>query len=84
MKTTFEIPDAIFRQAKATASSHGLSLRRFFTDAIDEKLRGIHSPTGQRPWMKHYGALKKYARDLDRVDQIIQQEFEQINLADWK
>ena len=33
MKTTLEIPDPLFRQAKATAAERGQSLEDFFTDA---------------------------------------------------
>ena len=39
MKTTIELPDAAFRQAKAIAASRGLTLKQFFTDALEDKLR---------------------------------------------
>jgi len=58
MKTTFELPDILFRKAKAGASMRGMSLRQFFTDAIAEKIRGARPGNGQRPWMRHFGALK--------------------------
>ena len=38
MKTTLEIPDNLFRQAKATAARRGTALKEFVCDAIEEKL----------------------------------------------
>ena len=40
MKTTIEIPDRIFRQAKAKAAERGVALREYVTEAIQEKLAG--------------------------------------------
>ena len=39
MKTTVELPDALFRQAKALAATRGVTLRRLFTEALEEQLR---------------------------------------------
>ncbi|MGO9270057.1 MAG: hypothetical protein ACLQOO_07365 [Terriglobia bacterium] len=40
MKTTLEIPDGIFRRAKAKAAGRRISLRQFVTEAVAEKLDG--------------------------------------------
>ena len=34
MKTTLEIPDAIFRRAKSVAAERGIPLREFVTEAV--------------------------------------------------
>ena len=39
MKTTIELPDVMFRQAKALAGARGVTLKRFFTEALEEQLR---------------------------------------------
>ena len=39
MKTTIDLPDAVFRQARAIAAARGVTLRRFFTEALEEELR---------------------------------------------
>jgi hypothetical protein len=36
MKTTLEIPDAIFRRAKLAAAEHRIPLREFVTEAVKE------------------------------------------------
>ena len=38
MKTTFDLPDALVRKAKALAAQQGRPLRDFVAEAIDEKL----------------------------------------------
>ena len=38
MKTTLEIPDAIFRRAKSAAAERGIPLREFVTEAVRDKL----------------------------------------------
>ena len=39
MKTTIELADPTFRQAKVLAASRGMTLKQFFTEALEEKLR---------------------------------------------
>ena len=52
MKTTLEIPDPIFRRAKAKAAQQGMPLPQFVTEAVEDKLKTAHA-VGQKPWMKH-------------------------------
>jgi hypothetical protein len=40
MKTTVEIPDPLFRQAKAYAASHGIPLREVFETGLRAVLEG--------------------------------------------
>jgi hypothetical protein len=47
MKTTVEIPDALFRQAKAYAAGHGISLREVFETGLRVVLEG-QRPAGRR------------------------------------
>ena len=60
MKTTLDIPDQLFRQAKARAALRGVSLRQFVSEALEEK---ITAPASGRvgsvepPWMCGFGAL---------------------------
>ena len=39
MRTTIDLPDPLFRQAKAAASLRGVSLKTYFTEALDRMLK---------------------------------------------
>jgi hypothetical protein len=55
MRTTIELPDPLFRVAKSLASEKGLSLKAFFTEALqkavsssaDERKRMDRPPIGK-------------------------------------
>lgn len=38
MKTTIDLPDALFRRLKATAAVNGMSLKSFITQAVEKSL----------------------------------------------
>lgn len=80
MKTTIELPDNTFRQAKLLAASRGMTLKRFFTDALEEKLRRCvragPAREQQPPWMAGFGALADLSNENRRVLGLIEEEFE--------
>ena len=81
MKTTLEIPDALFRKAKAKAAADGIPLREFVTQAVAEKLTG--KPPTDKPWMKGFGGLKHLHAENVRIQKLIDEEFETIEPEDW-
>ena len=83
MKTTLEIPDAIFRRAKSAAAERGIPLREFVTEAVQEKLAG-NAKTGEKPWVKLAGGLRHLHKETVRINRLIAQEFEQIEPEDWR
>ncbi|MBP7951049.1 MAG: hypothetical protein KA004_15460 [Verrucomicrobiales bacterium] len=78
MKTTLDIPDDIFRQAKARAALRGISLRHFVTEALQEK---VASPVSARPgsaeppWMQGFGALADLRDETRRIEAEIEETF---------
>ena len=82
MKTTIELPDVMFRQAKALAAARGVTLRRFFTEALEAQL--LHckgdSRTGHEgpPWMAGFGVLSDLSDEHRRVLDVIEEEFEKL------
>ena len=80
MKTTIELPDATFRQAKLLAAARGVTLKHFFIEALEEQFRRCSSESGFRkseaPWMDGFGALSDLSDENRRVLQVIEQEFE--------
>jgi hypothetical protein len=85
MKTTIEIPDSLFRQAKSSAAQRGISLKDLFAEALSEQLR---RKTGQSttspPWMKAFGGLRGLHQENKRLDRIIKSEFDQVDEEDWR
>jgi len=81
VKTTVEIPDPIFRQAKAKAAEQGIPLREFVSRAVAEKLR-LASPE-EKPWIKLAGQLRHLRKETDRIDKLIENEFERIEPEEW-
>ena len=80
MKTTLEIPDALFRQAKAAAALKGIPLRELVTDALAEKLRA--SEFTEKPWMECVGQLRGLRHETARINKIIEEEFRRIEPED--
>jgi hypothetical protein len=73
MKATTELPDQLFRKAKAIAAERGQSLKQLVTEALRDKLaleRG-RAPANEPPWMRGV-----------RVQSVIDQEFEIIESED--
>lgn len=83
MKTTLEIPDAIFRRAKSAAAERGIPLREFVTEAVEEKLES-HQKSAEKPWVKLAGGLKHLHDETERINRIIEEEFEEIEPEDWR
>jgi hypothetical protein len=44
MRTTIDLPDGLFRKAKAIASLKGLTLKQFITGAIERELSADNVP----------------------------------------
>ena len=82
MKTTLEIPDTIFRRAKSKAAEQGIPLRKFVTEAVEDKLKAASAP-GQKPWMKHMGKLKDLHKETKRINEVIEEAFEGIDSEIW-
>ena len=80
MKTTLEIPDPVFRKAKAQAAERGIPLRQFVTEAVEQKLAA--AKTGEKPWMRHVGGLRHLHKESIRIQQLIDEEFERIEPED--
>jgi hypothetical protein len=85
MKTTVEIPDALFRKAKAAAAEEGKSLKDFFTEAVSNRLNQKNSgDSGTMPWEAAFGGLKQLHRENRRIDRIIAAEFETVDQEEWR
>jgi hypothetical protein len=82
MKTTLEIPDAVFRRAKSAAAARGIPLREFVTEAVKDKV-AAETKAGQRPWLKHMGKLKHLHKETVRINCLIEKDSEKIDAEMW-
>ena len=84
MKTTLELPDKLFREAKATAALRGESLKEFVTAAIQGHLTDKNAVPTARPegWRKVFGRAR--AEEVAEIDAIVAGEFEQVDPDDWR
>lgn len=84
MKTTLEIPDALFRKAKSRAAERGQTLKDYVTEALQARLsREIPSESaGEPPWMTGFGALKRLHKETARIQALIDEAFEAVQPED--
>ena len=86
MKTTIELPDVMFRQAKALAAARGVTLKRLFTEALEVELRrctrGSSAGNTEPPWMAGFGALSDLSDENRRILDAIEEEFEKLSPDD--
>jgi hypothetical protein len=81
MKTTLEIPDAIFRRAKTVAAERGIPFRALVSEALADKLRSQGDRAG-KPWMKTFGKLRHLRKETARINLIMEEEFDRIEAED--
>ncbi len=93
MKTTVEIPDTLFRKAKATAAEQGVPLKALFTDAVREYLQrsiaGASTSKASAPapppvWMSAFGGLRSLHKETQKINRVLEEEFERIEENEWR
>jgi hypothetical protein len=84
VKTTIELPDDLFREAKTVAARRGISLKSLVTNSLRESLAAVKSAPPDRPWMKFYGCMKDVPADeLTGINRRIEEECERVDEKDW-
>jgi hypothetical protein len=84
VKTTIEIPDQLFRQAKAEAAQQGQTLKDFFTSAVRDRLERQSGASTAKPWEAAFGGLRHLHKENRRIDRIVAAEFEIIDEEEWR
>ena len=79
-----DIPDPVFRRAKAKAAERGQALREYVTEALQEKLNGgaVRPGTDAAPWMRGFGRLRLLRRETARIRRVVDREFEIVEPED--
>ena len=72
MKTTVELPEALFRRAKSMAVQEGVTLKQLLTEALESRLdtrRGARNGKAAAPrWMRAYGALQHLRHERKAIE----------------
>ena len=84
MKTTVELPDTLFRSAKARAAHEGLSLKIFFERAVSAQLNRKLTPPTAPGWKRSFGRLKDIKAATREVQRVVDREFSRIEAETWK
>ena len=83
MKTTLEIPEPLFRKAKAIAARQGRTLKQLVQEALSEKIARVDGLSRQKkPWMALAGELRHLHSETRRIECVIEAEFENIEPED--
>ena len=82
MKTTLEIPDALFKQAKLTAAQRGIPFRELVSEALMEKL--AVNGAEKKPWLKSFGQLRSLRTESARIRRVIEGEFDRVEPEDLR
>lgn len=84
MKTTIELPDTLFRSAKAHAAQQGVSLKTFFERAVSSELRQQTATKVAPAWRRSFGALRGIREATREVQRVVDREFSRIEVDSWK
>jgi hypothetical protein len=84
VKTTIEIPDALFRRAKARAAERGQSLKQLVAEALQERLArtGRREDDDEPAWMRGFAGLSRLRAETRRVQARVDEAFEVIEPED--
>jgi hypothetical protein len=85
MKTTIELPEALFRRAKSMAAQEGVTLKQLLTEALESRLdvrTGVRNGKPAPRWMRAYGALRHLRKERKAIERAIESEFEKIEPED--
>ena len=81
MKTTMDLPDALYRKLKARAAEQGVSVRHLVTHSLTRELEMPEAARRPVGWRAVFGKAPKGS--TLGIDRVIHEEFEKIDLEHW-
>lgn len=82
MKTTIEIPDELFRKAKATAALSDQSLREFVIAALEARLRSPKSSSAPSGWRRVFNRARR--AEIRQIDRMLDADLERVDPREWR
>ena len=84
MTTTLDLPDQLLREAQAEAADHGLSLQDFLAGVLQARLASKQDNVGHTAsWRDFYGSLRHLHGERQKIESLIEEEFEQVDATQW-
>lgn len=84
MKTTLEMPDSLFKRARAAAQKRGQTMTSFFNAAVEAKLTADRTARQERPWMAYAGVMAGRHDEAKRIVRAIDDACERVDAAEWQ
>lgn len=82
MKTTLDIPDELFREAKATAAHRGETLKEFVNAALQARLAQTRPKSRRSGWRSVFGLADP--KQVARVNKIVARDLEKVHPSEWE
>jgi len=76
MTITIDLPGEIVEKVRSEASFRGIQLEALLLEKIQAGLSGNKGISNDRPWMKHFGALRDLHDERKEIEARIAEEFE--------
>jgi hypothetical protein len=83
MKTTLEMPDSLFKRARAAARKRGQTMTSYFNTAVEAKLAADQKARLDRPWMAYAGVTAGDRGESERIMNVIEEACERIDESEW-
>ena len=79
MKTTIDIPDALYGIVKGVAAARGISVRSLVVQSLE---RTVHN-TEKRPWLSSFGIMAGESDAVYEVDATIKNDLSTVDPEEW-
>ena len=84
MKTTLDIPDPLFREAKMVAARDGTTLRAVVTEALEAELKRRGPAGGGSPLPRAFGGMRHLRDASDDISRSVEAAFEHVDEEAWQ
>jgi enoyl-CoA hydratase/carnithine racemase len=84
MKTTVELPEKLYKNAKALAKRKKKTLRELLIDALKKIVAEADEVTMQPEWMHCVGKFSGSKNETEAIQEIINADLGQVNESEWK
>lgn len=81
---TLDLPGEIMEKVRSEASMRGVKMEALLLEKIRVGLADNRKFSKDRPWMKHFGALRDLHDERKLIEARIAEEFEQVQPEECK